>query len=169
METLYNITNEYLDILNDCYSEEVIPEDLYQRLEQINESFKDKVQNTTLVIKRLQSECELIKEEINRLTNRMYIKFKNLKNLETYLKNNMIVLGTNKVETPLHTVSIRKSIKTEVYNGFIEWAKENNHENFINEKTIYMPNKKLIKEEIEKGNLECPYARLVENQNLLIT
>ena len=38
----------------------------------------------------------------------------------------------------------------------------------INKKVTYIPNRMLIKEEIEKGNLACPYAQLVENQNLVI-
>lgn len=168
MNTLYNITNEYLDILNDCYSEEIVSDELYQKLEEIKESFKDKIQNTTLIIEKLKSDCELIKEEINRLSNKILIKSKNIKKLETYLKNNMALADITKVETPLYSVSIRKSVKTEVSNEFINWAKENKRENFISKKVTYLPDKKLIKEEIEKGNLKCPYARLVENQSLII-
>lgn len=43
----------------------------------------------------------------------------------------MVYIGKNKVETPIHNISIRKSVKTEVSDQFIDWAIENQKEDFI--------------------------------------
>ncbi len=168
MSTLYDIANEYAEILSNCCNEDGLSEELIDKLENIDETFNEKANNVALVIEELKADCGKINNEIDRLNSRLAVKVKNLRRLEAYLKDKMIYIGKNKVETPIHTISIRKSVKTEVSDQFIDWAIENQKENFINKKVTYTPNRMLIREEIEKGNLECPYAQLVENQNLII-
>lgn len=168
MSTLYDITNEYIEILMDCQNQEELSDELIDKLESINETFDEKANNIALVIEELKADCEAINREINRLNNRFTAKVKNLRRLEAYLKDKMVYIGKNKVETPIHTISLRKSVKTEVSSKFIEWAIENKKEDFITKRVTYTPNKMLIKEEIENGNLNCPYVQIVENQNLII-
>lgn len=168
MSTLYEITNEYMDILTDCQNQDELSEELISRLENIESTFNEKANNIALVIGEIKADCETIQNEITRLKHRLEVKLKNIDKLENYLKNKMEFIGKNKIETPIHTISIRKSIKTEVSNEFIDWAIKNQKEDFITKKVTYTPNKILIKEEIENGNLDCPYAQIVENQNLII-
>ncbi len=168
LNTLYDITNEYIEILNCCYMEETLSEELVEKLENIDETFNEKAKNISLVISELKAECKLINEEIERLKGRFETKIKNSQYLESYLKDKMIILNKSRIETPLNTISLRKSIKTEVTDNFIKWAIENHKESFLSKKLTYTPNKKLLKEEIEKGNLDCPYVEIVEHQNLII-
>lgn len=42
MSTLYDITNEYIDILNSCYDKEELSDEIAEKLENINESFEQK-------------------------------------------------------------------------------------------------------------------------------
>lgn len=168
MSTLYDITNEYAEILSDCCNEQELSEELINELENIDETFNEKAKNIALVIGELKADCEAIQSEAQRLKHRFEAKSKSIQRLETYLKDQMVFIGKNKIETPIHTISIRKSVKTEISDKFIDWAVENQKEDFISKKVTYTPDKKLIKEEIEKGHLDCPYAQLVENQNLII-
>ena len=168
MSTLYEITNEYAEILTDCQNQNELSDELITRLENINETFSEKANNIALVIGELTSDCEAIENELERLKHRLEVKSKNIQKLENYLKGKMVYIGKNKIETPIHNISIRKSTQTKISDKFIGWAIENQKENFINKKITYTPDKKLIKEEIEKGNLDCPYAQLIENQNLII-
>ena len=168
MSTLYEITTEYAEVLTDCQNQEELSDELITKLENINETFSEKANNIALVIGELKSDCEVIQIELERLKRRLEAKSKNIQKLEYYLKDKMIFIGKNKIETPIHTISIRKSTQTKISNKFVDWAIENQKEQFINKKVTYTPDKKLIKEEIEKGNLYCPYAQIVENQNLII-
>ena len=168
MSTLYDITNEYIEILMDCQNQEELSDELIDKLESINETFDEKANNVALVIEELKADCGKINNEIDRLNSRLTVKVKSLRKLEAYLRDKMVYVGKNKVETPIHTISIRKSVRTEVSDQFIDWAIENQKEDFINKKVTYTPNRMLIKEEIEKGSLNCPYAQLIENQNLII-
>lgn len=168
MSTLYDITNEYAEILSNCCNEDELSEELINRLENIDETFNEKASNIALVIEELKSECEVIKNESKRLKFRLEARFKSIQRFKSYLKDKMIYIGKGKVETPIHTISIRKSTQTQISNKFIDWAIENKKEDFITKRVTYTPNKILIKEEIENGNLDCPYAQLIENQNLII-
>lgn len=168
MSTLYEITNEYMDILSDCQNQDELSEELISKLENIDSTFNEKANNIALVIGEIKADCEIIQNEITRLKHRLEVKLKNIDKLENYLKNKMEFIGKNKIETPIHTIFIRKSTQIKISDKFIDWAMENQKERFITKRTIYTADKKLIKEEIEKGNLECPYARLIENQNLII-
>lgn len=168
MSTLYEVTNEYMDILTDCQNQDELSEELISKLENIDSTFNEKANNVALVIGEIKADCETIQNEITRLKHRLEVKLKNIDKLENYLKNKMEFIGKNKIETPIHTIFIRKSTQTKISDKFIDWAMENQKERFITKKTIYTADKKLIKEEIEKGSLECPYVRLIENQNLII-
>lgn len=166
MESLYEIANEYLEILNYCESEDA--ESLSEKIEALQSKFDDKAKNIAYIIGTLKNDCKTIKEEIERLSVRLERKNKNLLKLQEYLKGQMIIVGKPKVETPTHTLYIKNTVKTEVDDEFIGWAIENKKRAYLEEKTSYKPIKKLIKEEIEKGNLDCDYARLVQSQSLII-
>lgn len=168
MDTLYDITNEYIDILNSVSDEEMIPDELINSLESIDNSFNEKAKNVAMVIGELKIQCGVINNEIERLNDRLKTKVKNLKNLENYLKDRMLCIGKTKIETPMNTISVRNSIRTEIDDEFIGWALENKKEKFLNKKEFYTANKNLIKEQIETGKLNCPYARITQNQNLII-
>lgn len=168
MATLYDITNDYIDILNSCNSEEMPFDEIIDKLENIDETFNEKAENISLMIKELRADCTAISEEIGRLNKRLSTRYKSLKNLQNYLKERMITIGKSKIETPIQTISIRKSIKTEISEGFIDWALKNHKNNLIKSVITYKSDKKIIKEQLKNGMLDCPYAKLKENHTLCI-
>lgn len=170
MSTLYDISADYVqisDMLGETDSEQEI-EQLSDKLNAIDVDFNDKVKNIVYMISEIKEQCSSIGSELKRLADRKQRKEKIIEKLQDYVKKEMEYVGKDKVETPTHTIKVRKSTKTEIEPMFIEWAINSGKSDYLNKKVSYIPNKKLIKEDIENHNLECPYARLVNNTNLLI-
>ena len=86
----------------------------------------------------------------------------------SYMKNEMMFVGKEKIETPIYTIKVRRSEQTEIDDEFIDEAKEKNLNELIRvvpEKIE--PDKKAIKEYINSGH-ELTHARIIEKQNLNI-
>lgn len=167
MSTLYDIAVDYTKAL-DSLDEERPQQELFEKLDKINNEFNEKAKNIAFLISELKEQCGTISYEIQRLSNRKAKKEKTIEKLEEYLKKEMEFTGKNKIETPTHTIAIKNSVKTEVTDGFINWALDNHKDQYLNKKISFTPVKQLIKEDIKNHSLDCPYAKLVENKNLLI-
>lgn len=167
MSTLYEIAIDYTKAL-DRFDEEEKQEELFERLNKIGDEFKEKVKNIAFLVTEMKEQCGSIEYEINRLKDRLNKKRKTIERLKEYVKGQMMYIGKEEVETPTHTIKIRRSQRTEVSENFIEWAIENQKERYLNKKISYTPNKEKIKEAIEKEELRSPYAKIVEQKNLII-
>lgn len=167
MSTLYDIAIDYTKAL-DNFDEEQPQQELFEKLDKIESEFNEKAKNIAFIISELKEQCGAISYEIQRLSNRKQKKEKTIARLEEYLTKEMEYTGKNKIETPTHTISIRNSTKTEITEDFVNWALDNHKECYLNKKVSFTPAKQLIKEHIKNNELNCPYARLVENKNLLI-
>ena len=167
MESLYNIANEYHCLLDQFENEETESK-LFEKLEEINDKFDNKIKNITFLISELEEESGIIQFELQRLDRRLSKKRKTIAKLKEYVKSQMEFAGKDKIETPTHTITIKNSFKTEVTDDFIQWALDNNHEDYLEKKVSYQPNKKLIKNDIEGNKLNCPYAKIIKNKNLII-
>lgn len=165
---LYDLSNEFNSIMYVLENDEIQDDDLIEQLENVNEAFDTKANNIAIMVSTLNNECQTIKAEIDRLKKRQQARENSIDKLKEYLKNNMLFCGKSKISSPTHTISIRKSSRTEVDDKFIDWAKENNKQNLFTEKITYSPDKKLIKEEIESGELSCPYVKISEHQSVVI-
>ena len=167
MSTLYDIALDYTKAL-DSLDEEKPQQELFDRLDRINNEFDEKAKNIAFLISELKEQCQTINYEVKRLSNRKAKKEKTIERLEEYLKREMEFTGKNKIETPTHTIAIRNSVKTEISDDFVNWALDNHKDYYLNKKVSYLPVKQLIKEHIKNKELNCPYAKLVENKNLTI-
>lgn len=74
MSTLYDIANEYAEILSNCCNEDELSDELIDKLENIDETFNEKANNVALVIEELKADCGKINNEIDRLNNRLTVK-----------------------------------------------------------------------------------------------
>lgn len=167
MSTLYDIALDYTKAL-DGLDEEKPQQELFERLDKINNEFNEKAKNIAFLVSELQEQCDVISYEIQRLSNRKAKKEKTIQRLKEYLAKEMEFTGKNKIETPTHTIAIKNSLKTEVSDDFINGALDNHKDQYLNKKVSFTPVKQLIKEDIKNHSLDCPYAKLVENKNLLI-
>ena len=57
MSTLYEVTNEYMDILSDCQNQDELSEELISKLENIDSTFNEKANNVALVIGEIKADC----------------------------------------------------------------------------------------------------------------
>lgn len=106
---LYQLTENYNNLLELLENEEVDQEVLKESLDQVKEDINSKVENTALVIKSIDADIKTLDEEIKRLTARKKALERNVSNLKACLLDNMNLSGINKVKGKLITTSIRKS------------------------------------------------------------
>lgn len=168
METLREISGEYVDLLCKAMQGEEIPDEIFEKLKSTNGKFEEKIVNMAYVVQELKSKCLIVNNEIDRLTEKLFHWNKNIKSIQEYMKNEMLFVGKEKIDTPLYTIKIRKSEQTEIDNEFINEAKEKHLYSLVRivpEKVE--PDKKAIKEYINSGH-ELNHARIIEKQNLNI-
>lgn len=165
---LYELDNSIIELLDkgynlSCVDMETGEIDFHkasQYLDELNIERKTKLENIALFIKNLESEAEAIKQEEQNLAARRKAKEKKADQLREYIKNSMLMFDELKFETPKVAMSFRTSKVVEINEKILsrEWCKE---------KVEYTPDKKAIKEAIEKGETILG-AYLQENKNLLI-
>lgn len=166
--TLYELSNDYQEVLSMAEDEDIGYEAIQDTLEALEGEFEIKADAIACIIKTLQSENKAIKEEIDTLNKRIKSKTSKSYNLKEYLYQQMGAIGKNKIETARNVISIRKSPpKTEIddINAFIDWA-ENGHDEYLTHKPPE-PNKKAIREAIKNGE-KIPNVTLESGESLSI-
>lgn len=145
---------------------EIEEEAIKDTLESIEGEFKEKTDNIACMIKNINAEILAINNEIRNLRRRNARKINQVKNLKNYLKNQMIMINKNQIETPRNKICIRKNPETiEVEEGFIEWAERN--AGHLLKYQLPVPNKKEIKEWLKKGE-EIPHVIISQKEGVLI-
>ena len=107
--TLYEISND-LKALIDAYEAGEIPEDAYtDTLNAIELAFEDKADNIAKAITNINSDISALQTEIKRLQELQKIRENHVKNLKSYLFEQMKAIGKTKFSTPLFNFSICKN------------------------------------------------------------
>lgn len=156
MATLYELTGQFLDI----YNLELDEETKLDTLDSIdwNSDYENKVENYIKVIKNIESDVEVRKNEIKRLTELNKADEKKKDHLKETLSTSMTLTGHERVDTPLFKVSFRKSQAVEVDETVLPESYK---------VATWKPDKKRLKEDLKNG-LEIIGASLVERKNLSI-
>lgn len=159
-KSLYNINNEFLNIIQELESNggEFTPE-IEQALAINKEQLQNKTINAIYIIRKYETETDYIDAEIARLQGLKKARVKIIDGLKDRLKKAMELHELTEIKTPLFTLSFRKSVSTEVY----DVEKLPNH--FI--KYVKKPDIMAIKCHILEGN-EVDGAKIVESLNLQI-
>lgn len=109
MANLFDLTGEYLELLNMAEDEDVDIECLKDTMEAIEGEIEIKADGYVRVMKQILGDAEVLDEEIKRLTARK----KALENKADYLKRNlqnmMEVTGKTKFKTSSFSYSIQKN------------------------------------------------------------
>lgn len=110
MSTLYEITGDYLRLLEMLEEEESIdPQAFKDTLEGIEGEFEIKADNYARIIKELRAESEKYAAEVGRMQKRMETLANNEKRLKQYLYESMKATGKTKFKTDLFSFNIQRN------------------------------------------------------------
>ena len=122
MKTLYDIAEEYRELLDLMQSAEVDEETIQDTIEAtgLKDDFRNKVDGYLYVIDDLEASNKRIKNEENRLAERRRMQEKNIRKMKDMLTDTMQLLDIQKERTDRYTVwvqnnPIKLSIKDEQF------------------------------------------------------
>ena len=104
---LYELAQNYAQLLE--MVEEMESDALVDTLESLQEAIEDKAENIAKLIKNLEADAKIIKEEEKRLAERRQSIEKKIERLKQYLQEQLEVAGLQKVKRPTITVSIQNN------------------------------------------------------------
>lgn len=104
---LYELTDDYLRLME--MAEELDPETFRDTLESINEAIEEKIENTAYLVRNLEADIKVLKEEEKRLRERRQSLESKITRMKDYLKEQLEKAGIEKVKRPLVTVSIQNN------------------------------------------------------------
>lgn len=105
MPTLYELKTDYLRLLE--LEEEVDPEAFQDALDNLTDEINTKAENIAAVLKQMEADANMLKDEEARLKKRRIAIENNHKRLKEYLKNELEVMDIEKVKTPKFTITVR--------------------------------------------------------------
>ena len=164
---LYEITNDYLALMEAVENGEIPEEALADTLEAITASMEEKADNVACLLKNLDAEIVAIKAEEDRLKERRRVKENAYERIKQYLSESLQRAGLSKVETARNKITFRKSEKVVIEDeaSFISWAMANRDDllTYANPKANLTAIKFVLKD-----GLEVVGAELRVNQNIQI-
>lgn len=122
---LYELTNDYLALMQAIDNDEIPEEAIADTLEAITASIEDKADNIACILKNLDADIVAIKAEETRLAERRKAKERLYERIKQYLSEELQRAGVDAVETPRNRITFRRSESVEVADSFVEWAMEN--------------------------------------------
>lgn len=162
--TIYEITNDYLQLMQMMEDPELDPKTLADTMEGIEGELEDKAESYGKIIKNIEGDIVALKAEKERLTKKIQTEENNLKRLKETLQFSMEATGKSKIKTSLFSFSIRKNAPAVVMD---EPYIENVPERFLkySDPTI---NRTAIKEAIQNGEDLEGLAHLEQSKSLTI-
>ncbi len=106
---LYEITNGFMKLLDDKETEELTEEEKTQIGMQLAEALQTKSANIIAYYQEQDTILNAIDEQIKRLQEYKKITKNRIDSYKNYVKSNMELLGIEKIQTELGTLSIAKS------------------------------------------------------------
>lgn len=160
MFKLYELTEQYKKALDSIFDEE---SPTLQLIDDIKESFENKVINCVKYLKNLEAEHAAIKREIDNMSLRYKSIGKKVDSFSDYIAMNINETGLlDAIKCPEFSVKMQENPESvEIYNeDIISGA-------YISTKEVKSVNKDLIKKDIKEG-FEVPGARLIRRKRLVI-
>lgn len=111
MKTLYEITNEYMELLNLMQSAKVDEETIQDTIEStgLKDDFRSKIDGYLYVIDDLEASNKRIKKEEDRLAERRKMQEKNIRKMKDTLTDTMQLLDIQKERTDRYTVWVQNN------------------------------------------------------------
>ena len=102
---LYELTQNYLQVLEMAEN----GDDLADTLESLEDAIEVKAENTAKVIKQLEANAEMLANESRRLSERKSAIENNVRNLKSYLQEQLEKCGKTKINGEIFTVAIQNN------------------------------------------------------------
>lgn len=157
MGTMYELTADYMTVLDMAQDPEIDPQAITDTLEAIGGEIEIKAENTAKVMKELEAEAAKIKAEEQRLNARRKTLENNIEHIKTRLYDAMKLTGKTKFKTALFSFSIAKNGGKIPVVVDVDCSELPDDFVIISEK----PNLEAIREYIEKHGT-CAYAHYGE-------
>lgn len=142
MPKLYDIANEYAQLLN-----EELPADMIaDTVEAFEGEFTDKVENILGLIKNEQYTCDALKAEAKKLNERAKATQNRIDNLKSYIIESMNTLDKKSMNAGVHSLTVRAPSKSVNIIDAHKLPAE-----FVEYVTEVKPDKNLIKEKLKLG------------------
>lgn len=109
MATMYELTGNFLNLMELASNPDIDPDALADTLEAIEGEIEVKAENTAIIIRELECEAEKLKAEETRLAERRKAYENNVSRLKTTLYNCMKATGKEKFKTTLYSFGIQKN------------------------------------------------------------
>lgn len=109
MSSLYKLTNDYENVLNMLYDENIDEKMIFDTLEGIEGEFEDKADGYARIMKELLGDAEKIKKEKHRLENRQKSLENKANSLKEKLFNSMKQTGKTNFKTQFFSFNIQKN------------------------------------------------------------
>lgn len=163
--TLFEIDAEIRSFLDSLYAEAdedgAIENVDFDRLEELNEERRKKLEDVALYYKELKVEAEALSAEADKLKQRAKAVENRAESFKQYLALSMQKNGESDIHTSRCKISFRKSEKVVV--DELRIPRE-----FMVEKVTYSPDKKKLKELLKSGQ-QIEGAAIEVNQNIQIS
>lgn len=164
MSNIYEITNDYLQIMAMLEDPELDPQTLADTMEGIEGEFEIKAENYAKVMKNLEGDILAIKTEIDRLTSKKKALENNIKSMKATLQTAMETTGKVKFKTELFSFNIQKNAPSVVID---EQYIENIPDKYLKYKDPEI-DKIAIKDALKKGEDLTGIAHLEQSESLRI-
>ena len=109
MANIYELTDDYLRILELMEDPELDPQLLADTMEAVKGNYEDKIDGYAYVRQSVKDEIRTIDDAIKRLQERKTARENNIKRLESVVYQSMKVTNNPKIKTAVHTVWIHKN------------------------------------------------------------
>ena len=154
MSTLYDLTNEFKELLFLAETEDLDEQTLADTLESLGYELEDKADGYAKVMRELEGQAETLKSEIGRLNNRKRTIESNIERMKSSLQDSMQVSGKTKFKTDLFSFNIAKNGGKQALDIYDKVPKEYSV-------VKLEPDKDKIRQALENGE-ELPFAILQE-------
>ena len=161
MATMYELTADYMAVLNMALDPDIPPEAIADTLEGISGEIEIKAENSAVIMQELTAESEKLDAEIKRLTERKKQFENNAATIKQRIYDAMKATGKEKFKTTLFSFSIGKNPVKLVIDDAEKIPRK-----YLIPQPAKVDNLKL-KEDLKAGKT-CSYAHLEQGESLKI-
>lgn len=124
MSNLYELTGQYLELLEIASDETIDQQMINDTLEGIDFEIEEQADYCAKIIRMLEGQADMLDKEIKRITDRKTVVKNNIVSIKKNLENTMLLTGKRKIKTDLFNFNIQKNPASVVIDDDTEIPKE---------------------------------------------
>lgn len=159
---LYELNQNYMNMLELLENPEIPEEVIQEGLNKIGEDIDLKVENMAKLIRTIDLQAKAYKEEEKRIANNRKVLENKVKNLKSYIQESMISTNKKKIKGNIFTLSIQKNAPSVNITDL-----DNIPDEYKKKEIVITPDKKAIKDLLKQGEI-VEGAELKQTESLRI-